>query len=88
MKDWKKIFYRVVDSNCLAEDDQQKLREVERRIFDQVKPEIVKACEEGSWVGNLSQNKKADYIIATKIRTSFRVYEKSGDVHDVYFTFN
>ena len=60
---------------------------MERRIFDEVKDEIVKASEEDSWVGNLAQNKKADHIIATKIRTSFRTYEASKDAQNVYFTF-
>ena len=37
--------------------------------------------------GSLEMNKKADQIIANKIRTSFRVYEKDSGDNSYFFFF-
>ena len=87
-KHFKKIFYRLVDSDSLQEEDKVKLRAIEERLFTETKTESCKDFA-GNWTGSLVQNKKADLIIATKIRSAFRIYEKStsSDAKDKFFYF-
>ena len=65
-----------MDSDLLDDDDKNELRNIEKRIFEATKAESSKDFS-GEWGGSLEQNMKADTVIATKIRTSFRIYEKS-----------
>ena len=87
-KPFKKIFYRLVDSESLQEDDKVRLRAIEERLFIETKSESCKDFA-GQWTGSLMQNKKADLIIATKIRSAFRIHEKrtSKDARDKFFYF-
>ena len=72
------MFYRLVDSNSLSNEDQLTIRQIERRVFDACKEDIVKESEDKNWSGSDEQNRRADVVVSTKIRTSFRVYEKSS----------
>ena len=61
---------------------------MEERLFIATKTE---SCKDfgGLWTGSLVQNKKADLIIATKIRSAFRIFEKStsNDAKEQFFYF-
>ena len=87
-KGFKKQFYRLVDGESLSNEDQQKLRIVERRVFDASREDILKEATDKKWSGSLDQNRRADTIVATKIRTSFRVFENStSSSKESYFYF-
>ena len=77
-----------MDSDCLEDDDKIKLREIEKRLFNATKMESYKDFE-GGWSGSDDQNKKADLIIATKLRSAFRIFEKStsNDAKESFFYF-
>ena len=77
-----------MDSDLLDDDDKNELRNIERRIFTATKAESSKDFS-GEWGGSLEQNMKADTVIATKIRTSFRIYEKktSNLAKEAFFYF-
>ena len=66
-----------MDSDLLEIEDQTELRNIEKRIFISTKAESSKEFD-GEWGGSVEQNKKADMVIATKIRSAFRIYEKSS----------
>ena len=88
LKAFKKQFYRLVDSESLQIEDQQKLRSIERRVFDACREDILKEATDKMWSGSKEQNQRADVIVATKIRTSFRVFENTKTGHKVsYFVF-
>ena len=86
-KGFKKQFYRLVDGESLSNDDQQKLRIIERRVFDASREDILKEAADRKWNGSLEQNRRADVIVATKIRTSFRVFDNSKTPKEKYFYF-
>ena len=71
-EDWVKTFYRYVDTR---EDEKgDRLRTIEETVFiEYAKEEIEKKF--GPWKGSKSENKKADAIIASYIKTCFRIYE-------------
>ena len=77
-----------MDSDSLEEEDKTELRAIEERIFHANKAESCKDFA-GEWTGSIEQNKKTDLIIATKIRTAFRIYEKrtSDDAKEQFFFF-
>ena len=67
--DWVKIFYRHVDTR---EDEKgDALRAIEENVFIEFGKEEVKK-KFGPWTGSKSQNKHADLIIASYIKTCFR----------------
>ena len=80
------MFYRVVDGYDCNEDGVIKLRGIEGRVF-----RVVKAEEfSGEWDGSLESNERADELIASYIRNSFQVYERSGkqkNDNKTYFQF-
>ena len=86
-KEWKKYFYRLVDS--LETENGEKLRNIEEFMFKNlVKDEVEKAS--GPWEGNESQNYLADRKIAAGVKSTLKNYEKKTDVQDYdggYFTF-
>ena len=89
LKVFKRCLYRIVDSDCLSNEDQERLREIERRVFDANKEEILKKENVNQWTGSIEMNRRADFIVATKIRTSFRVYESSNTIpKKSYFNFS
>ena len=49
------------------------MRKIEDRVFRVVKNEDFN----GSWDGSLKSNEKADLLVVTCIRNSFKVYEKT-----------
>ena len=55
-------------------------------MFQIVKEDVVKEIGR-KFDGSLEMNKKADQIIANKIRTSFRVYEKDSGDNSYFFFF-
>ena len=71
-EEWVKIFYRYLDTR---EDEKgDALRAIEETVFiEYAKEEIQKKF--GPWKGSKSENKKADAIIASYIKTCFRIYE-------------
>ncbi len=77
-----------MDSDVLEDDDKSKLRDVEKRLFKATRAESCKDYN-GEWTGSLDQNKKADLVIATKIRSAFRIHEKStsNDAKEEFFYF-
>ena len=81
---FKIILYRIIDSEDLEDDDKRRIRDIEQKLFQLVKYDEKEMG--GPFDGSILKNKKADQLIANKIRTSFRVYEK--DPKDIsYFTF-
>ena len=86
-KEWKKYFYRLVDS--LETENGEKLRNIEEFMFKNlVKDEVEKAS--GPWEGNESQNYLADRKIAAGVKSTLKNYEKKADAEDYdgsYFTF-
>ena len=81
---FKIILYRIIDSEDLDDDDKRRIRDIEQKLFQLVKDDEKEMG--GPFDGSIQKNKKADQVIANKIRTSFRVYEK--DPKDIsYFTF-
>ena len=87
-KPFRKLFYRLVDSDLLEDADKAELRDIEKRIFISTKEESSKEFD-GDWGGSLKQNMKADQVIATKIRSAFRIYEKtsSNATKEAFFYF-
>ena len=86
------MLYRLIDSNDLDEEDTKKIRDVEKRIFEEVvKAEIIKKKAgdvAGGWIGSSDQNRAADLGVANKLRTAFRVYETNDSAaKKVYFKF-
>ena len=77
-----------MDSDCLEDDDKARLRDVEKRLFKATKTETCKDFQ-GEWTGSLDQNKRADLVIATKIRSALRIFEKStsNDAREKFFYF-
>ena len=67
-----------MDSDSLSAEDQHTIRQIERRVFDACKEDIIKESVDKKWSGTDEQNRRADVVVSTKIRTSFRVYEKSS----------
>ena len=81
---FKIILYRIIDSEDLEDEDKRRIRDIEQKLFQLVKDDEKEMG--GPFDGSILKNKKADQLIANKIRTSFRVYEK--DPKDIsYFTF-
>ena len=86
-KQFKKIFYRLLDSNDLEPEDKDRLQEIEARTFREIKEDVSKKFEAG-WDGGVEVNREADKTVATKIRNSLRIYEKSKPKHQQsYFIF-
>ena len=67
----------MVDSN-IVEDEEEKtrLKEIERRIFNVIREDTTKQGFKGVWNGTKVENAKADKIIAAKVCTSLKTYEK------------
>lgn len=78
------MLYRIIDSEDLEDNDKKRIRDIEQKLFQLVKDDDKEMG--GPFDGSMKSNKKADQVIANKIRTSFRVYEK--DPKEIsYFTF-
>ena len=77
-----------MDSDLLEDEDKAELRDIEKRIFIATKVEASKEYD-GEWRGSVEQNMKADTVIATKIRSAFRIYEKtsSNATKEAFFYF-
>ena len=82
-KDWKKIFYRFLDSYEKDGKIKNKLRTVELEIFHHIKIDVEKKT--GNWMGTKHQNNIADRKVASAIRSSFKSYEKMGVRRDGQF---
>ena len=67
----------MVDSD-IVEDEEEKtrLKEIERRIFNVIREDTTKQGFKGVWNGTKVENAKADKIIAAKVCTSLKTYEK------------
>ena len=81
---FKKVFYRLLDSGELEQADRDHLREIEARIFKEIKEEVSTKYENG-WDGGAQVNREADKVVAVKIRNSLRIYEKSKQKHQESF---
>ena len=81
---FKKILYRIIDSEDLEDNDKKRIREIEQKLFQLVKDDDKEMG--GPFDGSIKSNKKADQVISNKIRTSFRVYE-SNRKEIAYFSF-
>ena len=77
----------MVDSEDLKQEDRDRLREIEEKTFRVVKEEVSQKFKEG-WDGSLEVNVAADRVVASKIRNSLRIYEKTKQKHQrSYFLF-
>ena len=83
-KQWKKVFYRLLDSNDLDPEDKDRLQEIEARTFKEIKEDVSKKFTVG-WDGGIEVNREADKTVANKIRNSLRIYEKSKPKHQQSF---
>ena len=78
----------MIDGGSDEDENIQKLRTIEETVFS-----VVRASKEfgPSYNGSLEDQKKADVLVASSIRNSFRVYEKNRkgkeDSHISYFKF-
>ncbi len=59
------------------------LRKIEDRVFRVVKNEDFN----GSWDGSLKSNEKADLLVVTCIRNSFKSYERNPKKTETFFSF-
>ena len=82
-RQWKKIFYRFLDSYEKNYKIQNQLRKIEYDIFEHIKIDVEK--KSGQWEGTSYQNKIADERVATAIRSSFKSYEKLSIRRDGQF---
>ena len=84
---WKKILYRLIDSNVLLPPDLDKVTTIEQEVFLNIKPEVEKELDR-EWRGDKEQNSLADFKVAQSFKRSFVNYEKSrGDEDIQYFKF-
>ena len=74
---WKRIFNRFLDSAVLDEDESLELLNIENRIFNNVKGDVVKETS-SEWVGSAEQNSMSDFKISKCMKSSFQYYERSG----------
>ena len=72
-KPFKRIFFRLVDSDDLDMEDKLQLREIEHALFKTIKDEVSK---KGEWTGTVAANKKADALVSSQLRKCLRIYEK------------
>ena len=72
-KPFKRIFFRLVDSDDLDMEDKLQLREIEHALFKTIKDEVSK---KGEWTGTIAANKKADALVSSQLRKCLRIYEK------------
>ena len=78
VKQWKKIFYRVVDGPSHLDDETRgKLLEIEAAIFHGVAKEKLEKDTNAPWTGKIEEHFKADVLIANTIFNSFKYYEKN-----------
>ena len=76
---WKKLFNRFLDSAVLSEEESLELLNIEKRIFNNVKSDVVKETSSDlEWVGSAKQNSISDHKISKCIKSSFQYYERSG----------
>ena len=73
---WKKIFYRLVDSYDQDETKRKRLLEAENNVFQNIKKVVEN--DTGLWSGSQLQNRLADYKVASAIYSSFKTYETKG----------
>ena len=59
---WRRTLYRVVDKVSFDETDSplREIRNVEMRIFRNIKDEISRKSKGGEWQGTKEQNESAD----------------------------
>ena len=70
----------MVDSDIIEDEvEKSRLKEIERRIFDVIREDKTKQGFKGVWNGTKVENEKADKIIASKVYTSLRTYEKRNE---------
>ena len=81
---FRKVFYRLLDSDDLEVQDKIRLVQIEARTFKEIKEEVSKKFENG-WDGGLEVNIEADKVVSNKIRNSLRIYEKSKQKHQPTF---
>ena len=78
----------MIDGGNDEDENIKKLKTIEETVFS-----VVRASEDfgPSYNGSLDDQKKADVLVASCIRNSFRVYEKNRkgkeDSHISYFKF-
>ena len=80
------MFYRICDGDAVEEEDITRLRSIEVSLFGLVKDEVMNTLGQ-EWNGSLDQQKKIDQSIASKIRTSFSVYERTNKYQKSFFLF-
>ena len=66
-----------------VDENVEVMRKIEDRVFRVVKNEDFN----GSWDGSLKSNEKADLLVVTCIRNSFKVYEKNPKKTETFFSF-
>ena len=90
VKQWKKIFYRVVDGPSHLDDETRaKLLEIEAAIFHGVVKEKLEKETNAPWTGNIEEQYKGDSSIAEIIFNSFKYYEKNlKGFKTSFFNFN
>ena len=81
---WKKRFYRFLDTYSKNDTLRKDLINIEEAIFEKIRIDV-----EGElnykWTGSKLENQKADLKIASAIKASFRSYEKQGRRRDGTF---
>ena len=82
VSEFRRSFYRLVDGHEVDENIEM-MRSIEDRVFRVVKKEDFG----GSWDGSLKSNEKADLLVVTCIRNSFKVYEKNSKKSETFFSF-
>lgn len=71
------MFNRFLDSAVLNEEESLELLNIEKRIFNNVKSDVVKETS-SEWIGSAEQNSSSDHKISKCIKSSFQYYERSG----------
>ena len=87
LKRFKKLYYRLIDSNCSKD-----LVEIEERIFATVVKKEVEKEFGAEFDGNSKEmNKSADLKVCFRIRNAFQAYERTrfkNDSKPSYFKFH
>ena len=77
-------FYRLVDGSPDESPDGEKLRSIERKLFDTIKPDLM---SKETWTGSYEQNRKADFKISDLVRNAFRAEENKKTKPKSFFNF-